>query len=40
MKFDFISSKYFAMVEFSDANQSCKFFDEVKKEGILGCFLC
>ena len=40
MKFDFISSKYFAMVEFSDVNQSCKFFDEVKKEGIQRCFLC
>ena len=30
----FISSKYFAMVEFADANQSCKYFDEVKKAGI------
>ena len=35
----FISSKYFAMVEFCDANQSCKHFDEVKKAGIQRWFL-
>ena len=28
------SSKFFAMAEFSDANQSCKYFDEVKDAGI------
>ena len=38
MKFGLISSKYFAMVEFSDANQSCKYFDEVKKASILRYF--
>ena len=25
------------MAEFSDANQSCKYFDEVKKAGIQRC---
>ena len=39
MKFALISSKYFAMVEFSDANQLCKFFDEVKKACIQRCFI-
>ena len=38
MKFGLISSKYFAIVEFSDINQSCKYFNEVKKAGIQRCF--
>ena len=31
MKFGLVSSKYFAMGEFSDANQSSKYFSEAKK---------
>ena len=34
MKFGLISPKYFPMVDFSAANQSCKYFDEVKKADI------
>ena len=39
MTFGLISSKYFAMIEFSDADQWCKYFDEIKKAGIQRWFL-
>ena len=39
MKFGLISSKYFAMFEFSDAHKLSKHFDKVKKAGIQRFFI-
>ena len=39
MTFGLIFSKYFAMTEFPDVNQWCKYFDEIKKAGIQRYFI-